>query len=149
MNSFATKVLSKVFSSQSAAFLSRQAVRDQYYVLLRQMGEYLATKGEAGKKVGDYMYITFTDSSPSRDYGKIGPVEKDLQALQAYIKAAVAQLEVVTSPSTGMAPQLPSGTALQLPNQYQGPVTAADIGGVPLWLIAAAGIAALVFMTRK
>ncbi len=136
----AVNVLSKIFSGPSAAFMARQAVRDQYYQVLREAGTYFQSQGTAYAQAQlDYMNKTFSDLSPSRNYGQIGPNAGHLAQLKKWLENPVVP---------GLAPPtVAAGNGQPIVVSPPAPVQA-GIGGIPTWLIIAAGIVALVVFTR-
>lgn len=121
---------------QSDAFKSRQVVRDEFYAVLRQAGDYFGTKGDAGKAAVAEMNAQYSDLSPSRNYGKIGPDATHLTALKTWVNAKVAELEGV------------SGSGVNLAGVGSG--LTAKAFGIPLWaLILAGGILAWALFGRK
>ena len=91
-------ILSKIFGGQSAAFLSRQSVRDQFYLTLREAGKYFESLGTVQGTVAlATMNRLYSDLSPSRDYGKIGPTSTHLAQLNDWL----ANLDLAVPATTG------------------------------------------------
>lgn len=118
---------------QSDAFKSRQAVRDEYYAVLRTAGEYFKTKGDAGMRALTYMNGVYADGGTSRTAGQ-GPDASNLSALKAWANQTYGELEGATT-TTNLA-----GIGAGLSGK---------VFGVPIWALLIVGVGVAWLLSRR
>lgn len=117
---------------QSSAFQSRQAVRDEYYAVLRTAGDYFKTKGDAGARALTYMNSVYADNGSARTVGE-GPNSAHLTALKSWLQTTYGELEAASPTLAGVGSGLSTKAF-----------------GIPLWaLLAIGGALAWFFFGRK
>jgi len=118
----------------SKGFQTRQSVRDEFYATLRQAGDAFKTQGETGAKLLAYMNATFSDLSPSRNYGAIGPTATDLSNLKAWLANPSAPGVTTATDQLSIA-GVSAGTG--------------KLFGIPIWLIVVGALVTAVIYSRK
>lgn len=123
--------LSAIFG-QSSGFKSRQAVRDEYYAVLRTAGEYFKTKGDAGARALTYMNSVYADGGSARTAGE-GPNSAHLTALKSWLQTTYGELESESPTLAGVGSGLTG-----------------KVFGIPAWaIIAIVGLGAWLMFGRK